>query len=146
MRPPQQIQQAKRLLDFFFSLLSSSFAPMEVQRRRPLCGIQAALNGSSPVATTTADPVSNMLAGFFLSPAFFIVRADGGSTPPPAVRDSGGFERFESCCDHQIKSSRQHGLFPVKQTMKKMASCCRIETTTGGHSHVKKVYESRASD
>lgn len=38
------------------------------------------------------------------------------------------------------------GLYPVKQTMKKMASCCRIETTIGGHSHGKKVYESRASD
>lgn len=39
-----------------------------------------------------------------------------------------------------------YGLYPVKQTMKKMASYCRIETTTGGHSHGKKVYESRASD
>ena len=50
------------------------------------------VTGSSPVATTKSNPVSKMPTGFFLSPAFFIVRIVGGSTPTPAVRDSGGFE------------------------------------------------------
>ena len=58
------------------------------------------VTGSSPVATTISKS-GKLLAGLFLFPRF-IVHTDGGSKPPPAVRDSGGIERFESCCDHQI--------------------------------------------
>ena len=52
------------------------------------------VTGSSPVATTMSK-LGKLLAGLFLFPRFFIIRTDGGSKSPPAVRDPGEFERFE---------------------------------------------------
>ena len=63
------------------------------------------VTGSSPVATTISKS-GKQLAGLFLFPCFFIVHTDGGSKPPPAVRDSGGFERFESCFVRHIQSGK----------------------------------------
>ena len=57
-------KSGKLLVGLFLFLSASSFTPMEVQSRRPLCGIQADLNGSSPVATTT-NPCSIKLARVF---------------------------------------------------------------------------------
>ena len=60
----RHVQSGKLLAGLFLFLSASSFTPMEVQSRRPLCGIQAALNGSSPVATTMSGSAS-CLPGFF---------------------------------------------------------------------------------
>ena len=95
----------KLLAELYLFLSASSFTPMEVQSRRPLCGIQANLNGSSPVWSAMSSPAS-CLPGFFFFPRFFIVRTDGGSKSPPAVRDSGEFERFESCFVRHIQSGK----------------------------------------
>ena len=123
MRPPY-LSPAGCLPGFFFFPSASSFAPMEVQSRRPLCGIQAALNGSSPVATTISK-LGKLLAGLFLFPLRFIVHIDGGSKSPPAVRDSGEFERFESCFVRHVQSGKLLAglfLFPL----------CFIVHTDGG--------------
>ena len=101
----RHIQSGKLLVGLFLFLSASSFTPMEVQSRRPLCGIQANLNGSSPVWSAMSGSAS-CLPGFFFFPRFFIVRTDGGSKPPPAVRDSGGFERFESCLVRHVQSGK----------------------------------------
>ena len=53
---------------FLFPRASSSFTPMEVQSRRPLCGIQAALNGSNLLRPPCLSPAS-CLPGFFFFPA-----------------------------------------------------------------------------
>ena len=63
------------------------------------------VTGSSPVATTMSK-LGKLLVGLFLFPRFFIVHTDGGSKPPPAVRDSGGVERFESCFVRHIQSGK----------------------------------------
>ncbi|MEE0299319.1 MAG: hypothetical protein UD963_08515, partial [Christensenellales bacterium] len=62
----------KLLAGLFLFLSASSFTPMEVQSRRPLCGIQAALNGSSPVLSAISSPASCLL-GFFFFLAYAII-------------------------------------------------------------------------
>ena len=64
----RHVQSGKLLAGLFLFLSASSFTPMEVQSRRPLCGIQANLNGSSPVLSAMSGSAS-CLSGFFFFPA-----------------------------------------------------------------------------